>query len=157
MTNTNTVVIEQNNDDILQRLRLKLVKEEYSEIVLIQNTRYQHYASQLDRMSIQNDIIARQYFDETGNVNFNRMLLPEHLLQELLESFHGKANRHLNTTKTLQADGSKYYYPGIAKIVRKWLQGCETCIRDKRISNAPITPHFLNLPEWDLGPDDAMQ
>ena len=50
-----------------------------------------------------------------------------------------------------------YYYPGIAKIVRKWDQGCENCIKNKRIHNASITPELLNLPELDLGPDDALQ
>ena len=51
----------------------------------------------------------------------------------------------------------KYYYPGIAKIVKKWVQGCEICIKDERIPNASITPELLSLPEWDLGPEDAMQ
>ena len=51
----------------------------------------------------------------------------------------------------------KYYYPGIAKIVKKWVQGCEVCIKDKRIQNPSITPELLNLPEWDLGPEDALQ
>ena len=51
----------------------------------------------------------------------------------------------------------KYYYPGIAKIVKKWVQQCEICIKDKRIPNSSITPELLNLPEWDLGPEDAMQ
>ena len=51
----------------------------------------------------------------------------------------------------------KFYYPGIAKIVKKWVQGCEICIKDKRIPNSSITPELLNLPEWHLGPEDAMQ
>ena len=51
----------------------------------------------------------------------------------------------------------KYYYPGIAKSVKKWVQRCEFCINDKRIPNSSITPELLNLPEWDLGPEDAMQ
>ena len=51
----------------------------------------------------------------------------------------------------------KYYYPGIAKIVKKWVQQCEICIKGKRIPNSSITPELLNLPEWDLGPEDAMQ
>ena len=52
---------------------------------------------------------------------------------------------------------SKYYYPGIAILVRKWVNGCETCIKDQRISNDQITPELLNLPEWTLGLEDAMQ
>ena len=45
----------------------------------------------------------------------------------------------------------------MAKHVRKWVEGCEQCARDKRVPNATITPELLNLPEWDLGPEDAMQ
>ena len=45
----------------------------------------------------------------------------------------------------------------MAKHVKKWVEGCEQCARDKRVPNATITPELLNLPEWDLGPEDAMQ
>ena len=157
LTNINTVAIEQCNDVILQQLKLKLQKEEYSETILIQDIRYQHYIRQLDRLSIQNDIITRQYYDETGNVKYNQTLLPKHLVKELLESLHGKANRHPGIAKMLQEIRCEYYYPGIAKLVRKWVNGCETCIKDKRISNELITPELLNLPEWTLGRGDAMQ
>ena len=157
LANTNTVTIEQNNDVILQQLKLKIQKEEYSETILIQDTRYQHYLRQLDRLSIQNEIITRQYYDETGTVKYNQVLLPKHLVTELLESLHGKANRHPGIAKMLQEIRSKYYYPGIAKIVRKWVNGCETCIKDKRTPNELINPELLNLPEWTLGPEDAMQ
>ena len=51
----------------------------------------------------------------------------------------------------------KHYYPGISKIVKKWVQGCEICIKDKRIKITSITPEILNLPDWDLGPEDAIQ
>ena len=37
------------------------------------------------------------------------------------------------------------------------VQGCETCIKDKKIKNTSITPELLNLPEWDLDPKDALQ
>ena len=73
LTNINTVAIEQNNDVILQQLKLKLQKEEYSETILIQDIRYQHYIRQLDRLSIQNDIITRQYYDETGNIKYSHL------------------------------------------------------------------------------------
>ena len=46
LNNINTVAIEQNNDVILQQLKLKLQKEEYSETILIQDIRYQHYIRQ---------------------------------------------------------------------------------------------------------------
>ena len=45
----------------------------------------------------------------------------------------------------------------MAKHVKKWVEWCEQCARDKRVPNATITPELLNLPKWDLGPEDAMQ
>ena len=123
----------------------------------MQDHRYQHYCRQMDRLSVTDEIITRQYFDETGSVEYNQVLLPKHLVTELLESLHGKANKHPGISKMLIEIRQKYYYPGIAKIVKKWVQGCETCIKDKRIPNASITPELLNLPKWDLGPEDAMQ
>ena len=45
----------------------------------------------------------------------------------------------------------------MAKYVKKWVEGCEQCAMAKRVVNATITPELLNLPEWDLGPEDAMQ
>ena len=133
------------------------MKENYSETILVQDTRYQHYCRQMDRLSVIDEIITRQYFDETGAVKYIQVLLPKHLVQDLLESLHGKANKHPGISKMLIEIRQKYYYPGIAKIVKKWVQGCETCIKDKRIPNSSITPELLNLPEWDLGPEDAMQ
>ena len=127
LANINTVPIEQNNDVILQQLKLKIQKKEYSETILLQDTRYQHYIRQLDRMSIQNEIITRQYYEcanETGNVKYNQILLPKHLVNKLLDSLQGKANRHPGIAKMLQEIRCKYYYPGIAKLVRKWVNGC---------------------------------
>ena len=57
----------------------------------------------------------------------------------------------------LQEIRQRYYYPSMAKHVKKWAEGCEECARDKRVPNATITLELLNLPEWDLGPEDAMQ
>ena len=45
----------------------------------------------------------------------------------------------------------------MAKHGKKWVEGCEQLAKDKRVPNATITPELLNLPEWDLGPEDAMQ
>ena len=57
----------------------------------------------------------------------------------------------------LQEIRQRYYYPNMVKHVKKWVEGCEQCARDKRVPIATITPELLNLPEWDHGPEDAMQ
>ena len=76
----NSIAVEQNNDVILRKLRLKILKESYAETILLQDHRYQHYCRQMDRLSVMDEIITRQYFDETGAVKYNQVLLPKHLV-----------------------------------------------------------------------------
>ena len=154
---TNQIIIEQSKDAVLQQLKAKLLHEEYSENLLHQDARNRHYANNLDRIVLKDEILTRQNFDETGNVKYHQILLPQHLLQELLKSLHGTAHKHPGISKMLQEIRQRYYYPSMAKHVKKWVEGCEQCARDKRVPNATITPELLNLPEWDLGPEDAMQ
>ena len=142
------MAIEQQNDIMSQQLRLELRKEENSETILHQDPRYRNYCSQLDRLSVQDDVIIRDYYDETGYVQYRQALLPKHLVAVLLQSLQGTANKHPGNSKMLQEMRQKFtdYYPGVAKIVKKRVQGCEICINDERVKNTSITPKLLNLP-----------
>ena len=154
---TNQILLEQSRDPTLLQLKAKLQKEEYSEEILQQDIRYKYYLNNIDRIVLKDEIVTRQYYDETGQVKYHQILLPKHLPKELLQAIHGTAHRHPGISKMLQEIRQKYYYPGIAKPVKKWVEGCETCAKDKRVPDKVITPELLNLPEWDLGPEDAMQ
>ena len=92
---------EQQHDLILHQLRLKVQNEEYSETILQQDLRYRHYCRPIDRLSVHDDIISRDYCDETGSVQFRQALLPKHLVTELLQSLHGSAKKHPGNSKTL--------------------------------------------------------
>ena len=107
-------------------MKAKLLHEEYSETVLQHDARYRHYANNLERLVVKEDIPTRQYFDETENVKHHQILLPQHLLQELLQSLHGTAHMHSGISKMLQEIRQRYYYPSMAKHVKKWVEVCET-------------------------------
>ena len=77
---TNQIIIEQSKEAVLQQLKVKLFHEEYSQNLLQQNARYSHYANNLERIVLKDEILTRQYFDETGNVKYHQILLPQHLL-----------------------------------------------------------------------------
>ena len=57
----------------------------------------------------------------------------------------------------MQEIRQKYYFPSIATNVRNWVRGCKICIQDKRLKNTRITPELIQIPAWDLGPEDFMQ
>ena len=153
---TNLTIFEQSKDAVLQQGKANLLHEDDPEKVLQQDARYRHYANNLKRNIVKGDILTRQYFDETGNIKYHQILLLLNLLQELLQSLHGTAHKHPGISKMLQEIRQRYYYPSMAKHVDKWVEGREQCAKDKRVPYPTITPEILNLPEWDLGPEDAM-
>ena len=140
---TNQTIFEHSKYAVLQQLKAKLLHEDYSENALQQDARYRHYASNLERSVVKEEILTRQYFDETGNVKNHQNLLLQHLLQEFLQSLHGTTHKHPGISKMLQEIRQRYYYPNMAKYVKRWVEGCEQCARDK----ATITPELLNLSE----------
>ena len=154
---TNQILLEQSMDPILQQLKAKIQNEEYSEEILLQDYRYKHYLDNLDRIFLKEEIVTRLYYDDTGQIKYHQFLLLNHLLTELLPALHGTAHKHPGISKVLQDIRQKYYYAGLGKRVKRWVEGCEVCANDKRVPNDSITPELPNLPEWDLGPEDAMQ
>ena len=141
---TNQILLEQSKDQTLRQLKAKIQKEKYSEKILQHHIRYKHYLHNCDRLILKHEIVTRQYYNETGQVKYHQILLPKHLLKELLHAIH----RHPGISTMLQEIRQKYYSQGIAKHVKKWVEGCEICAKDKRVPNNVIKTELLNLPEW---------
>ena len=114
---TNQIIIEQSKDAVLHQLKAKLLYEEYSENLMQQDPRYRQYANNLERIVLKDEILTRHYFDETGNVEYHQILLPQPLLRELLQSLHGTAHKHPGISKMLQEIRQRYYYPSMPKHV----------------------------------------
>ena len=80
---TNQILLKQSRDPILLQLKAKLQKEEYFEEILQQDIRYKYYLNNIDRIVLKDEIVTRQYYDETGLVNYHQILLPKHLLKDI--------------------------------------------------------------------------
>ena len=98
----NQIVTEQSKDAIWEERMAKILHEEYSEHTLQQDARYRHNAINLERIAVKGDILTCQYFDETGHVKNHQILLPQYLLQDLLQSIHERDHRHPCISKMLQ-------------------------------------------------------
>ena len=108
---TNEILMEQAKGPILLQLKAKKRIEEYSEETLQRNIRYKHHLKNKD------EVITRQYYDETGQDKYHQILLPKHLFEKFQLTLHGTAHKHPGISKVLQEILQKYYYPGIAKHV----------------------------------------
>ena len=95
--------------------------------------RYMQYSRNKKRITIKDDILCRQYYNDLGEVSHLQVLLPGQLLRVLLQSLHGTAGKHPGNSKMMQKICQKYYFPSIETYVRNWVRDCEICIQDKRI------------------------
>ena len=151
------ILIEQDSDSTLLNFKREMLGLPFDEQILLNGARYMHYSRNKKRTIIKDDILYRQYYNDIGEVSHLQVLLLGQLLKVLLQSIHGIAGKHPGISKMMQEIRQKYYFPSIATYVRNWVRDYEICIQDKRINNTRITPEFIHIPEWDLGPEDLMQ
>ena len=91
-------------------------------------------------------------------VTHHQILIPEHLITELLRAIHGQMGKHPEITKMIQECRSKYYNAGIAERIRQWVLNCKDCIKNKRrISYSQIRLTIINNTEHVLGPEDFLE
>ena len=87
----------------------------------------------------------------------NQIIIPKHLVPELLSTLHGKTNKHPGITKMIQECRAKYYFPGLARKIRAWVTSCQDCIANKRIDTRQIRPKMLSNTEFTMGPEDCLE
>ena len=138
-------------------MRAKIEGNPFDENDLASDYRYHHYLRNITRIEIKQEGLTRKYYTDTGTTSHYQILLPTQLLEELLQDLYGHNSNHPGITKMTQETRQKYYYPCIAKYIKKWVSNCQTCIQTKRINNDLLRTELLNCPEWDLGPEDILQ
>ena len=155
--NNAKIRLEQNNDVVLRNLRAKIEGHPFDENELASDYRYQHYLQNITRIEIKQEILTRKYYTDTGNISLYQILLSIQLLDEFLQAIHGHNSNHPGIIKMTQEARQKYYYPCLAKYIKKWVSNCQICIQTKRINNDLLKTELLNCPEWDLDPEDILQ
>ena len=155
--NNAQIRIEQDTDPVLRNLKLMILKEPYDEQRLKLCPRGQKYLQNLERIHIKDGLLMRKYYGETGEIKYNQILLPEHLVQEILEHHHGKYGRHPGITKVIQQCREKYYFPCLSHTIREKIRHCKDCIQTKRIDPTKITPPMIDMNNLAMGPEDALQ
>ena len=136
--------VEQDTDLVFKAIKRKLICEEYDKHLLQTDPKAKRLLVHENRLIVKDGVLMRKYYGECGQVTHNQILIPEHLITELLKAIHGQMGKHPGITKMIQECRSKYYYPGLAKRIRQWVMQCEDCIKNKRINNSQIRPKMIN-------------
>ena len=151
--------VEQDSDLVFKAIKRKLICEEYNKHLLQIAPKAKRLLVHVheNRLIVKDGILMRRYYGECGQVTHHQILIPEHLITELLKAIHGQMGKHPRITEMIQECRSKYYYPVLAKRIKQWVLQCEDCIKYKRINSSQIRPKVINNTEHVLGPEDILQ
>ena len=112
--------LEPNNDPVLCNLRAKIEGEPFDESAFTQDNRYQHYLQNIPRIEIRQDILARKYYNDIGQISHYQTLLPKQLLEEFLQALHGHNASHPGIIKMIQeASAIEIQLPMLGKAHQK--------------------------------------
>ena len=96
---------------------------------MMTDSQYKNYKANENRICLEDGLLFRKYFGETGSVKYNQNLIPKQLVTEVLRNLHGEFGKHPGIAKTIIAYREKYYFPKMAQLIREWVMSCEQCIR----------------------------
>ena len=142
---------------VLKKLKLKLFGQPHDDMLLAMDRRFKHYKANEDRIILEDGLLFRKYYGETGSVKYYQILIPKQLVNEVLRNLHGEFGKLPGITKTIFAYREKYYYPNMAQLIRESVLSCEQCLRKSRINPRLTCPPLQNPNEYITAPEDAMQ
>ena len=131
---------EQDAVPLLEALKLRILHEEYDKHLFKKELRGRNLLGHEERITMKDGVLMRKYYGEDGSVTHYQIMIPKHIVLELLSTPLVKANKHPGITKMIQECRAKYYFPGLARKLRAWAMSCPDCIANKRIDTRQIRP-----------------
>ena len=95
--------VEQDADLVLKNLKLKILGQPQDDVLLTTDRRFKHYKENEDRITLEDGLLFRKYYGETGSVKYYQILIPKQLVNEVLRNLHGEFGKHPGITKTIIA------------------------------------------------------
>ena len=113
--------VKQDSDLEFKAIEKKLICEEHDKNLLQTDSTTKRLLVHENRQIVTDGILMRKYYGDCGQVTHHQILIPEHLITELLKAIHGQMGKHQGITKMIQECRSKYYFLGLAKKIKQWV------------------------------------
>ena len=149
--------VEQDVDLVLKKMKIKIIGQSYDEVLIMTDSRYKNYKVNEDRIILNDGLLFRKNFGETGSLKYYQNLIPKQLVKEVLRNLHGEFGKHPGIYKTIIAHREIFYFPKMAQLVRERVMSCKQCIREPRIDRSLNRFPLQNPNEQITAPEDVMQ
>ena len=125
---------------VLKNMKLKILGQPHDEIIMITDSRYKNNKANEVRINLEDRLLFRKYFGETGSLKYYQILIPKQIVNQVLRSPHGEFGKHPGIAKTIIAYREKLSFPEMVQLIREWVMSCEQCIRESRIDRNVTRP-----------------
>ena len=134
------MAIEQNNDINLQKFKFKIMNDDYSETILLQDTRYQYNSRQLYRLSNIDETITRQYFDDD---NLKQPNTATKTLDNWIALTSSQKNKQTPMDfENVTRNHMHIVLPRYTKIVKKWVQRMRFASKTREFPFRPLLQNY---------------
>ena len=118
----------------------------------------QKYRKQFKRLTVNNNVLYRQYFNHIGNISHLQLCVPKHLRTELIYRLHNsKQKGHQGISNTLVELRKGFYFPGYQESIRDYISNCTTCHQAKNAKLTSQRPPLQPVSALQFYPEDMMQ
>ena len=100
-----------------------------------------YYWNHWDSLYVKNNILFRNFENESGKETIWQIVLPKALRKFVLKQVHDSVTGgHLGITKTLSKVTSRFFWHNIRKDVEVWCKSCDLCASRKMSQKKPKAP-----------------
>ena len=145
---------EQQKDEVIKRV-ISWKTQERVEDLTYASFQLKKYGEQFNRLVLQNGVLFRKFFDDTGKIKTLQFCLPKHLWREVVYRLHNsKLAGHVGIAKTVQEFRKRFYFPGFTEYLITMVKNCLTYIQTKAISNRALRTFLQPVSSLQSFPGD---
>ena len=148
---------EQDQDSDIGEVK-KCIKANEIPDLTYANSRLKKYAKQFNRLVIEDEVLLRNFYDDTGKIKHKQFCVPKHLWNETIYRVHNSmTGGHIGMTRTTEEFRKRFYFPGFSEFLVSTVKNCLTCPQLKNASSKHQTPPLQPLSSLQSYPGDMMQ
>ena len=148
---------EQEKDPDIEDVK-NWIRNEQVPNLTYENSRKKKYAKQFNRLILENDVLYRNFFDDTGKVKHKQYCLPKHRWKEVVYRLHNSpTGGHLGMTRTSEEFRKRFYLPGFTEFLKNTIKNCLTCLQLKQATAKHQIPPLQPISSLQCFPGDVMQ
>ena len=148
---------EQMKDKNLQTVKIWLESNSVPDLPYC-NWELRKYRKQFPRLVLDNSVIYRLFYDDSGRVSLKQICVPSHLREQVVYGIHNSPTAgHLGIPRTAHEFRKRFYFPGFTEYLLSHVRNCLTCLQLKRLHNKSLTPPLQELSSLQSFPGDMLQ